>query len=284
MTVTTGSRHAVAVEPGPNQRPAVGMRAAATLVAERVGERTRCPTVHSEPPLALRLTSGIGDEEASVHLVGSAAGPVGGDELSLAISLGAEARVAVRSVAAAAVLPGPSRGGAAGEAAASHVDVVVDVGAGGRLRWLPEPTILVDGCDHRSSTYITLDATAALVWREVVVLGRHGEPSGSLLQRLRVDIGGHPLLRNDVAVGPRWPTSRGPAGVGAGTRAVATALVVGVSPDDLPAALPSGAGLRAAVLPVATSPESPPAVMLSVVATQAAALVALLDEVLEPLH
>jgi urease accessory protein len=58
------------------------------------------------------------------------------------------------------------------------------------------------------------------------VLGRHCEAPGSLLQRLRVDVDGRPLLRNDLALGPRWPGSLGPAGT-AGARAVGTVLVVG---------------------------------------------------------
>src|SRR5690606_20917682 len=124
------------------------------------------------------------------------------------------------------------------------------------LRWLPEPTIVVRGSDHRARTSIALAAGAELVWREVVVLGRHAEAAGSLLQRLRVDRAGRPLLRTDLAAGPRWPGSLGPGGVGP-AGAVATALVVGPSADRLPrpgdraAAVPPGDGVRAAVLPLA---------------------------------
>src|SRR5690606_17050233 len=124
-----------------------------------------------------------------------------------------------------------------------------------RLHWLPEPTIVVRGCDHRAAARIDLAAGAELVWREVVVLGRHQEAAGSLLQRLRVDVAGRPLLRNDLAVGPRWPGSLGPAGVGV-ARAVATGLVVGPAAEHLDVADPgtSGTGAetstRVAVLPL----------------------------------
>jgi urease accessory protein len=260
------------------------MRAAATLVAERVGERTRCTTLRSDPPLALRVTPAAVDDETSVHLVGSAAGPVGGDELSLAVAVGAEAWLTVGSVAAATVLPSPRASTGTHTVTASHLDVVVGVREGGRLRWSPEPTILVAGCDHRSSTRITLDAGAGLVWRDVVVLGRHGEPSGSMLQRLRVDMSGHPLLRHDLAGGPRWPASQGPAGVGGDCRAVGTVLLAGAPVQDLPLALPPAPGLRAAVLPLATPSGAPPAVMLGVVAARAATLVGFLDHVLRPMR
>jgi urease accessory protein len=273
------------------ERP-VGMRSAAALVAERVGDRTRCTTLRSDPPLGLRTTGGGDDGEASVHLVGTAAGPLGGDELCLTVTVGAGARLAVRSVAASVVLPGldgwsPTRSPVEADhgtnGATSYVEMVGDVAAGGSLRWLTEPTILVAGCDHRTATRITLDAGASLVWREVVVLGRHSEPSGSLLQRLRVDVDGRPLVSNDLAVGPAWPGSQGPAGVGPDARAVATIVVVGASAREMPASLPSAPGLRAAVLPLATAPGMPCAVVVSAVAAQAAKLVGLLDELLGPM-
>lgn len=257
----------------PSPARAVGMRATAALGAERVGERTRCTTLRSDPPLALRTTASGGGGEASVNLVGSAAGPLGGDELSLSVTVGAGARLAVSSVAATVVLPGP-RG------AASQVEVVATVGGGGSLRWLTEPTILVRGCDHRSSTRIQLDPSSRLVWREVVVLGRHGEAPGSMLQRLRVDVGDRPLLRHDLAIGPRWPDSQGPAGVGHRTRAVATALVVGAAGAHQLPRLPVVEGVRAAVLPLATGRGAPPAAMVSAIALQVAPLLELLDRAL----
>jgi urease accessory protein len=245
-----------------------GVRSRAALVAERAGRaaaggRTRCTTLRSAPPLTLRAAGGD-----LVHLVGSTAGPLGGDDLHLAVTVRADASLTVRSVAASVVLPGPT-------GAPSILDVAADVGPGATLRWLPEPTVVVRGCDHRSTTVVRLSPDARLVWREVVVLGRHDEPPGSLLQRLRVDLGGRPLIRNDLAVGPRWPASLGPGGLG-GAGAVGTALVVG---DDaahlsLGAAAP---GPRAAVLPLG-GPR--PAALVSVVAADALTVVTTLDAVL----
>ena len=239
------------------------MRACATIVAERgaAAGRTRCTTLRSAPPLTLRATG-----PGLVHLVGSAAGPVGGDELRLAVDLAAEAALTVRSVAASIVLPGPS-------GSPSSLDLDVTVGAGATLRWLPEPTIAVHGCDHRATSRIRLAAGARLVWREVVVLGRHDEGPGSVLQRLRVDLDGRPVLRNDLAVGPRWPGSLGPAGVGEG-RAVATALVVG--PEAARVRVEAAPGVRAAVLPL----DGPPA-LVSVLADRPLDAVAALDEALD---
>lgn len=207
------------------------MKASAALTAEAVDGRTSLTTLRSEPPLTVRATP------EGVHLVGSAAGPLGGDELRIDVRVGPDADLVVRSAAASVVLPGP-RGGS------SSLTIVVDVGAGGALTWLPEPTVAARGCDHRVTTLIDLADGAELVWREELVLGRHDEAAGSILQRLRVDRGGRPLLRHDLALGPAWPTADGPAGT-AGARAVGALLVVGPAAKDLePPALD---GVRATV-------------------------------------
>ena len=246
------------------------MRALAAIVADRSPStgRTRCTTLRSDPPLTLRATG-----DGVVHLVGSAAGPVGGDDLQLAVTVGAGARLSVRSVAASVVLPGPG-------SPPSSLRIDVTVGPHARLHWLPEPTIVVRGCDHRAAARIDLAAGAELVWREVVVLGRHREAGGSLLQRLRVDVAGRPLLRNDMAVGPRWPGSLGPAGVGV-ARAVATGLVVGPAAEHLDVADAGASGNGAATTTrVAVLPLGDHAALVTAVAPHALAAVTVLDAVL----
>lgn len=210
------------------------VRAHATVRAERHDGRTRYTELRSAPPLTLRPTRG------ALHLVGGAAGPIGGDDLRLDLAVGPGATMTVRTAAAAVILPGPS-------GVASSGSVVARVGAGGILSWLPEPTILVRDCDHRATTSIDLEEDATLVWREEVVLGRHGEPSGSMLHRLKVDCGGRPLLRTDLGVGPRWPGSEGPSGIG-DARAVGSVLVVGALASRLRASPVSG--VRIALFPL----------------------------------
>lgn len=190
------------------------MRAAATVVAERgTRTRTRCTTLRSSPPISLH------DTPDGLHIVGSAAGPLGGDDVHLDITVADGASLTIRSVAAQVVLPGP-RGGP------STSSITATVGEGATLRWLPQPLVLAEGCDHRTTVALSLGATATLVWRDEIVLGRSGEAGGSALQRLCVDRAGSPLLRNDLALGPRWPGAAGPAGSG-GATAISTLLVVG---------------------------------------------------------
>lgn len=259
---------------GGTHAPAPGMVARAALTVERraspAGGRTVATVLRSAPPLTLRRTGDRGDrgDRLTVHLVGSAAGPLGGDDLGLEVGVGPGARLDVRSVAAALAYPGPT-------GRPSHLAVTATVEAGAALSWRPEPTVLVAGCDHRGTTRVSLAAGATLVWQEVVVLGRHSEAPGSLLQRLRVDAGGRPFLRNDLAVGPRWPASLGPAGVH-DARALGTAVLVGAMPDlACSGVLDTVAGARAAVLPLAEG-----AAMVSVLGPDATTVIAALDAVI----
>jgi urease accessory protein len=205
--------------------------------------------LRGEPPLTMRQTAD------GLHLVGTAAGPLGGDVLRLDVVVDAHARLVLRSAAASIALPG-ARGGT------STMEVSIEAGAGADVRWLPEPLIAAKGCDHRSTTTIDLAADARLVWRDEVVLGRQGEAPGSYVQRLRIDRAGRPLLRTDLGVGPVWPHWDGPAGVG-GAGAVATVVVVGRAMPDAPE-VDDG---RAAVLDLGDE-----AVVLSAVARRPSAL------------
>jgi urease accessory protein len=138
--------------------------------------------------------AGVGrDAGELVHLVGAGAGPVGGDELELSIDVGAGARLVVRSVAAALVLPG--RG-----ARPSRLVVRARVADGGSLVFCPEPSIAAAGCDHRAYSEVRLGDGAELVWWEEIVLGRHGERPGRYVSRFDVTACGKPLLRHEVRV------------------------------------------------------------------------------------
>jgi urease accessory protein len=189
------------------------VRAVARVVAEGDGRGgTRLTCLRSEAPLVLRATPG------AVYLVGGAAGPLGGDDLTVEVEVGSGATLTVRTAAASVALPGPGTG-------PSRLRVRARVGAGARLHWLPEPVVAAHGCDHRMEATLDVAAAGRLVWREEVLLGRHREPSGSVTTRLAVDVAGEPLLRHELALGPAHPGCGGPAIV-AGARAVGSVLVV----------------------------------------------------------
>jgi len=193
---------------------------------------TRCAVLRSEPPLTFRETSAGSPLELA--WVGTAAGPVGGDDLHLDLGVGPAASLVVRSVAAAVVLPGPDR-------ARSRLAIDAVLAAGAAIRWWPEPTVVTAGADHEAVTRLRLGAGTELVWVEEVVLGRHGETAGVYRSRFHVDGPGGPVLRTGLDVGaPGW---NGPATL-AGHRSVAQVLVAGTG--------------AAAVIAATAALESPP--------------------------
>ena len=192
------------------------VRAAAEISAVAgPGGVTRLPVLASQVPLVLRRTP------QAVYLVGGAAGPLGGDSLSLRIAVGPGAFLRVRTAAAAIVLPGL-------DGLESELRVSVTVAPGGCLEYLPEPVVVSAGARHATVTSVTLAAGASLVLRDEVLLGRHGEAGGAVRTVLRADYDGRPLLRHAVEVSGADPVSRG-AALLAGHRAFGTLLLAGAA-------------------------------------------------------
>jgi urease accessory protein len=242
------------------------MRAAATIVAVADGTGgTRLATLYGEAPLLPRRT-GTARAPVTVHLVGGAAGPLGGDRLRVDIEVGAGAWLCVRTVAATVALP--DRDGTA-----SHLDVCARVGAGGRLDWLPEPLVAAAGCHHRTVSTVDLAGTASLVWRDELVCGRHGEAPGDARQRTTVRRDGRTLYAHELTVGPHTPGWAGAAVLG-GARAAGSVLVVDPSWIDGGKPDPAVLAKTAALLPLAG-----PAVLASATAADARELRAYLDTV-----
>jgi urease accessory protein len=198
-------------------------------------------------------------------MLGTAAGPLAGDRLALRIEVRAGASLTMRSVAASVAL-----GGAGDDH--SELSVEVDVGAGATLRWLPEPTIATGGCHHRARASIRLADGARLVWREELILGRHGEGPGRLASRLDIEADGVPTVRQELRVGAGAPGYRGGAVVG-GAEALGVVVVVG--PGGRQNAVPppdASLGAEVAVLALAGG-----GVMVSAVAPDAPELRRRLD-------
>ncbi|WP_322751023.1 MULTISPECIES: urease accessory protein UreD [unclassified Frankia] len=277
----------------------------------------RVSELRSQVPLVLRRTgttdSSCGSDAlphgylptATVHLVNAAAGPLAGDRLRLDISVGAGVALVLRTVAATVALPG--RGdhcGSSDENESGHgnradppslFDVRADVGPDAALAYLPEPTVAARGCRHHMRARIRLASTARLLWREEIVLGRFGEPAGSISCALHVDVdvegqgqgqgrNGHnreghnreghnregrsgmlrPLLRQELCLDPGMPGLDGPAVLG-GARVTGSLLIAGPGPDGL--------GTAPAVTDTfALLPLAGPGVLISALAPDAVAL------------
>jgi len=161
------------------------VKARARLVA---APGDRLVALHGEPPLLLRRTG-----PATVHLVGGAAGPLRGDDLRLEVEVEAGAELTVRSVAAQIALPGR-------DGPPSRLEIRARVGPGATLRWLPQPLIAAAGCEHHTITHVEVAEGGRLLWRDDLVFGRHGEPSGSLWARALFRYAGKTVYRHDLTV------------------------------------------------------------------------------------
>ncbi|MFG2036522.1 urease accessory protein UreD [Dactylosporangium sp. NPDC048998] len=189
------------------------MRAAARIVVERAGDRTVLRVLKGEAPLLPRRTGPNG-----IHIVGGAAGPLGGDDLSLEIEVGPGAELWVRTVAASVALPGR-------DGAESRLSVHAVVGEGALLAFLPEPIVAAARCRHHNLSTVDLAAGGRLVWREEAVFGRHGEAPGDLRLSTAIRRGNRAWYRGDVAVGPSHPD--GPAILN-GARVLATLITTDI--------------------------------------------------------
>jgi urease accessory protein len=198
------------------------------------GGTTRLPVLASQAPLVVRRTPD------AVYLVGGTAGPLGGDSLTLRITVGAGAFLRVRTAAASIALPGP-------DGLESVLRVCVTVAGGGRLEYLPEPVVVTAGARHATIVTATLAAGASLVLRDEILLGRHDEAGGAARSELSVGYAGRALLRHSLEVSGTDPAGLGPA-VLAGHRAAGTLLRVN-EPGTAEIAAP--AAPEVAVMPLA---------------------------------
>ena len=173
------------------------------------------PRIHATGGLAARCTG-----PGVVHLIGTAATPLGGDELDIAIAVEPGARLRVRSVAATIALPGRAT-------PLSHARWSFEIGADGALDFDPEPTIVAGGAAHEAVTIVRLAQDARLHLRERVQIGRTGEDAGTWHGDLIADVDHTPLLRHRLELGAGSPADDALSG----PRAITSALRY---PDDSP--------------------------------------------------
>jgi urease accessory protein len=147
----------------------------------------RRPRIECTGGLAARRT-----EPDTVHLVSTAATPLGGDALHVRIVVEPGARLRVRTAAATVTLPGPAT-------PESHAIWAIEVG--GELDIDPQPTVVASNARHIVSTQIVLTGSSRIRLRERVQIGRSGEQQGFWSGSLHADVDGLPLLRHRVELG-----------------------------------------------------------------------------------
>ena len=163
------------------------------------------------PPLTLRQVRGDDPDRCELRLVGSAAGPLAGDDLSLCLRLRAGARATLRATGAS-VAQGRDLGGAAA------LSIRADLAAGADLIADPGALIVCQGSRVDVRVELSLAGDAAVEWHELIVLGRTGEPPGQATVRWDVTRAGRPVLRQSVELDP---------GLAGGRRVLTCALIAG---------------------------------------------------------
>jgi urease accessory protein len=153
-----------------------------------VAQPGRLPRIECRGGLAARHT-----EPDTVHLVSAAATPLGGDTIAIRLIVEPGARLRLRSAAATVALPGA---GTTQSRACWHIE------SAGELDLDPEPTVVAADARHFSELTVCLADTSRLRIRERVQIGRTGEREGFWSGGLHADIGGTPLLRHRVELGP----------------------------------------------------------------------------------
>jgi len=136
------------------------------LLLERAGTTTRPVRCAVQPPLQLsraRYDHPARPDEPALTLV-HLGGILAGDHYDLRIALGAGAGARVTTAAATQVYRMPH-----GEATQA---IQIQLGAGSRLEWLPEPTMLFGGARFTQTTSVTLGPGAQLTLLDVLVPGR----------------------------------------------------------------------------------------------------------------
>jgi urease accessory protein len=173
------------------------------------------------PPLTLRQVHSEARDRCELRLVGTAAGPLAGDDLSVWLRLRPDAKATLRATGAS-VAQGREPGGAAA------LSIRADLADGAELVADPGALVVCRGSRIDVRVELTLGAGAAVEWRELIVLGRTGEPPGRATLRWDVTRLGRPVLRQFLDLDPG--TDSAPtvwSGLTAGHRVLACALIAG---------------------------------------------------------
>jgi urease accessory protein len=176
------------------------------------GGRTRIDRLYQDGAAKIRMPPTVGDPLEAV-LINTAGGLTGGDRLDWSLTVGEGASLTVTTQTCEKVYKASSD--------IARVNCRMHVGAGGRLAWLPQETIVFDNSAFQRTIEIDLAADAEALIVEATVFGRRamGEcvERADFADRWRVRRTGRLIHAEDFAVGPNVrellaaPPALGPA-------------------------------------------------------------------------
>jgi urease accessory protein len=186
------------------------------------GGATRLALLEQRTPLRVLFPRVPAGDVVEAVLINTGGGVVGGDRLEVALEAGAGARVRATTQAAEKIYR------SAGSSCA--LDVRLAAGRDAWLEWLPQETILFDGCRIGRQLVLDLAPGARALAGEMMVFGRaaHGESmtKGAVSDRWWLRRDGRLLWADALRLdGALAPCLTAPFGF-AGARALATLLYV----------------------------------------------------------
>ncbi len=192
--------------------------------------RSRRTKVYEDGSLRVRFPNTVARALETV-IVNTGGGMTGGDRFSVELDVGKDAELIAGTVAAEKIYrsTGPD----------AEMSVHFKVGAGGRLAWLPQESILFDGARLSRHIDVDLEVDASLIMAEAVVFGRAamGETmqGGLFADRWRVRRGGKLIFAENARLDGAIAEKLAASAVAAGGIALATILIAPGGEADLAA-------------------------------------------------
>ncbi|HTS40320.1 MAG TPA: urease accessory protein UreD [Xanthobacteraceae bacterium] len=190
------------------------------LIVSAADGRTRRRRVAEDGSLRVRFPRTVGGELEAV-IVNTAGGIAGGDRHEVSVSARDNANLVVTTAAAEKIYRsiGPD----------ASIEVTLDVGAGGRLAWLPQEAIVFDRGRLSRRIDVDISGDGMVTVAEMAVFGRSamGElvEQGSFVDRWRVRRDRRLVFAETVRLDGAVAQKLAEPGVAAGGAAIATVLV-----------------------------------------------------------
>jgi urease accessory protein len=190
--------------------------------------RTRLLRLYQDGSAKIRMPAVAADPLEAV-LINTAGGLTGGDRIGWEIDVGAGAAASVTTQACEKIYRA--------ESGRAEVKVKLSVGAGGRIAWLPQETIVFDRSAFARTLEVELAVGAEALLLEATIFGRlaMGEQAahGHFHDRWRVRQDGALIHAEDFRIGPAIAAALNRPAVAGGAIAVATLLMVSPRAETL---------------------------------------------------
>ncbi|WP_420963108.1 urease accessory protein UreD [Brucella sp. IR073] len=203
-------------------------RGSGRMSTKRRGEATRLDTLHQEGCAKIRLPETF-DGSMEAVLINTAGGLTGGDALDWRFTVGEGTALTLTTQACEKVYKA--------SAGTASVETHITAGAGCRVDWLPQETILFDNASLTRRLEVDLADDAEFVAVEAVLLGRKamGETmrAGLFRDRWRIRRAGHLVHAEETRLSGDIADLSQREAVLSGGRAFATILYCGPSAEAL---------------------------------------------------